>query len=291
MNHPDYNSPSELKAFLEQSGMAMQKKFGQNFMINQSAREKIFSLLELKKDELVWEIGPGLGCMTELILSSGANLEVFEIDRGFISILKQFFEQQEKSEQFKIVEGDVLKNWKKAFYENPKKPAKLFGNLPYNIAATFIADTITENVVFEKCVFTVQKEVAQRMAAKKGTENYSAFSVLCQWGYNVKLDLVLGSSSFWPRPTVSSQAVVMTKKENPFSGNPALFVKVVHALFAARRKTIQNNIKPLLPENISAEEFFEKCGISKTERAENLAVEDFIKISDMLSQLKQSDKI
>lgn len=291
MNHPDYNSPSELKAFLEQSGMAMQKKFGQNFMINQSAREKIFSLLELKKDELVWEIGPGLGCMTELILSSGANLEVFEIDRGFISILKQFFEQQEKLEQFKIIEGDVLKNWKKAFYENPQKPAKLFGNLPYNIAATFIADTITENVVFEKCVFTVQKEVAQRMAAKKGTENYSAFSVLCQWGYNVKLDLVLGSSSFWPRPTVSSQAVVMTKKENPFSGNSALFVKVVHALFAARRKTIQNNIKPLLPENISAEEFFEKCGISKTERAENLAVEDFIKISDMLSQLKQSDKI
>ena len=83
----------------------------------------------------------------------------------------------------------------------------------------------------------------------------------------------------------------MTKKENPFSGNSALFVKVVHALFAARRKTIQNNIKPLLPENISAEEFFEKCGISKTERAENLAVEDFIKISDMLSQLKQYDKI
>lgn len=291
MNHPDYNSPSELKAFLEQSGMAMQKKFGQNFMINQSAREKIFSLLELKKDELVWEIGPGLGCMTELILLNGANLEVFEIDRGFISILKQFFEQQEKSRQFKIIEGDVLKNWKKALDENPQKPAKLFGNLPYNIAATFIADTITENVVFEKCVFTIQKEVAQRMAAKKGTENYSAFSVLCQWGYNVKLDLVLGSSSFWPRPTVSSQAVVMTKKEKPFIGNSALFVKVVHALFSARRKTIQNNIKPLLPENISTEEFFEKCGISKTERAENLSVEDFIKISDMLSQLKQSDKI
>ena len=291
MNHPDYNSPSELKAFLEQAGMAMQKKFGQNFMINQSAREKIVSLLELKKDELVWEIGPGLGCMTELILLSGAKLEVFEIDRGFISILKQFFKQQEKSGQFKIVEGDVLKNWKKAFTENPQKPAKLFGNLPYNIAATFIADTITENVVFEKCVFTVQKEVAQRMAAKKGTENYSAFSVLCQWGYNVKLDLVLGSSSFWPRPTVSSQAVIMTKKEKPFSGNSALFVKVVHALFSARRKTIQNNIKPLLAENISAEEFFEKCGISKTERAENLAVEDFIRISDMLSQLKQSDKI
>lgn len=288
MNHPDYNSPSELKTFLEQAGMAMQKKFGQNFMINQSAREKIVSLLELKKDELVWEIGPGLGCMTELILFSGANLEVFEIDRGFISILKQFFEQQKK---FRIIEGDVLKNWKKAFNENLQKPSKLFGNLPYNIAATFIADTITENVVFEKCVFTVQKEVAQRMAAKKGTENYSAFSVLCQWGYNVKLDIVLGSSSFWPRPTVSSQAVVMTKKEKPFSGNSALFVKVVHALFSARRKTIQNNIKSLLPENISAENFFEKCGISKSERAENLSVEDFIRISDMLSQVKQYDKM
>lgn len=291
MNHPDYNSPSELKSFLEQAGMAMQKKFGQNFMINQSARKKIIALLKLNRGELVWEIGPGLGCMTELILSSGANLDVFEIDRGFISFLKKFFEQQEKSGQFKIVEGDVLKNWKKTLNANSQKPEKLFGNLPYNIAATFIADTITENIVFEKCVFTVQKEVAQRMAAKKGTENYSAFSVLCQWGYDVKLDLVLGSSSFWPRPAVSSQAVVMTKKEKPFSENSALFVSAVHALFSARRKTVQNNIKPLLPCEISAEEFFEKCGIPKTERAENLAVEDFVRIADVLSLLKQSDKM
>ncbi|MGN0728276.1 16S rRNA (adenine(1518)-N(6)/adenine(1519)-N(6))-dimethyltransferase RsmA [Treponema sp.] len=291
MNHPDYNSPSELKAFLEQAGMAMQKKFGQNFMINPSAREKIIELLEPQKGDLVWEIGPGLGCMTEAILASGASLVSFEIDRGFASFLHQFFSSSEKTGQFKISEGDVLKNWKGEFFGAERRPAKLFGNLPYNIAATFIADTITERAVFDRCVFTVQREVAQRMAAKRGTEQYSAFSVLCQWNYNVKPSLVLGSSSFWPRPSVSSQAVVMTKKENLFTGDSSLFPKTVHALFSARRKTVQNNIKPLLPPGISAESFLEKCGIPKNERAENLSVEDFAGISQQLSQLCQSDRI
>lgn len=287
MNHPDYNSPAELKNFLEENGLAMQKKFGQNFMINGDARKRIVDSLELCQEEAVWEVGPGLGCMTEEIMNRGAGITVFEIDRGFINLLHQFFEEKEKCGKFRIVEGDVLKNWKKEFESVEKKPSKLFGNLPYNIAATFIADTITDGIIFNRCVFTVQKEVTQRIVAKAGSENYSAFSVLCQFAYDVKSGIELGAGNFWPRPNVASQSVVMTKKEKSFDCKSSSdFVKLVHALFSARRKTVLNNIKPILPPSISADEFFEKAGISKSERAENLTVADFVKLSNILTSAK-----
>ncbi len=287
MNHPDYNSPSALKAFLDQNGMAMQKKFGQNFMINSSARKKIVSLLDPQPEELIWEIGPGLGCMTEEILNCGAKLTVFEIDCGFIKMLHQFFEEEEKTSRFKIVEGDVLKNWKKEFDAQEKinlVPAKLSGNLPYNIAATFIAETVAENLIFEKCSFTVQKEVAQRMAALPCTENYSAFSVLMQWAYDVKPGLELSPGNFWPRPNVVSQNVILEKKKNPYvCKNPKIFLRLVHALFSSRRKTIFNNIKPLLQKNMNADEIFIQSGIEKSKRAEELCVQDFINLSDVFA--------
>lgn len=292
MEHPDYNSPVELKNFLDEHGFAMQKKFGQNFMVNGDARRKIIDELAPAENELIWEVGPGLGCMTEEIMNRGAIVNAFEIDKGFISLLHQFFEDREKNGKFSITEGDVLKTWKKQYAASAAKPSKLFGNLPYNIAATFIAETITEGLFFDKCVFTVQKEVTERIAAASGTENYSAFSVLCQWGYDVKKGIVLSSGNFWPRPNVASQAVTLTKKEVPLvCRDNKLFVRVVHALFASRRKTLFNNIKPLLLKGMDGEEIFAKCGISKNERAENLSVQQFIAITDVLSESLSSAKI
>lgn len=292
MKHPDYNSSSSLKAFLDKHGFAMQKKFGQNFMINQDARKKIIDELDPKENELIWEVGPGLGCMTEEIMNRGAKINVFEIDKGFISLLHQFFEEQESQNKFKIIEGDVLKTWKNHYNSSSEKPIKLFGNLPYNIAATFIADTIVEGISFNKCVFTVQKEVAQRVVATPGTENYSTFSVLCQWGYDVRKGIVLSSANFWPRPNVASQVFSLVKKEKPIvCKDNKLFVQVVHALFSSRRKTLLNNIKPLLRNGINAEEILEKSAINKMERAENLNVEQFVKITDVLSDYLCSDKI
>ena len=112
LKHPDYNSSSEIKTFLENKGLAMQKKFGQNFLINENARKKIIDSLDVNDSTTVWEVGPGLGCMTEEILSRGANLTCFEIDKGFASCVKQFFEDYSVKEKFSLVEGDVLKTWK-----------------------------------------------------------------------------------------------------------------------------------------------------------------------------------
>ena len=244
--HPDYNSPSEIKNFLESNGLAMQKKFGQNFLINENARKRIIDALDITENSSVWEVGPGLGCMTEEILLRGASLTAFEIDRGFAECLKNFFDSY--AEKFSLVEGDVLKTWKKeraAFSEKTGKenPDRFFGNLPYNIAATLIADTIENQVRFDKCVFTVQKEVAKRMTAKPGTEDYSSFSVLCSWAYDINNVIDLAGTNFWPKPNVDSRAVLFTKKEGfPDCENPKLFCKMQRSLFSSRRKNVKNNL-------------------------------------------------
>lgn len=279
---PDYNSPLALKAFLDENGMTMQKKFGQNFLVNETARKKIVDALDVQKDTKVWEVGPGLGSMTSEILERGAKLAAFEIDHGFARLLRQFFEDYSEKKYFELVEGDVLKTWKKYYDENGIAD-RFFGNLPYNVAATIIADTINEGVRFEKIVVTVQKEVAQRMAAKAGTENYSSFSVLCQWAYEIKNVLDLAGGNFWPVPNVASRAVLMTKRDDfPRCENPKLFMKMIRQLFSSRRKTIRNNMLKLAsPENV--DKTLEAAGISANERAENLSVDALLKLSDCLN--------
>lgn len=287
MNHPDYNSSSILKAILEEKGFSMQKKFGQNFLINPDARKKLIDTLDINENSTVWEIGPGLGSMTSEILSRGADLTVFEIDKGFISLITQYFEEENKNGKFRIIEGDAIKNWKKYIKES-KFPDRFFGNLPYNIAATLIADTIEAQCRFDKCVFTIQTEVAQRMTAKPGTDDYSSFSVLCQWAYDIKNILDLSGSNFWPKPNVGSRAVLMTKKENfPCCENPELFVKMQRALFSSRRKTVRNNLSQFLKSNEKCLKALEAARIDPMKRAEVLSLEEMLNLSDVINNLEK----
>lgn len=284
MEHPDYNSPQALKLFMEEQNMAMQKKFGQNFLINENARKKLIDFLDVKEGTTVWEVGPGLGSMTSELLERGTNLTVFEIDHGFARLLPQFFEKYVADKKFSLVEGDVLKTWNN---EVQKKgvPERFFGNLPYNVAATIIADTINKGIRFEKCVFTIQKEVALRMTAQCGSEDYSSFSVLCQWAYDIKNVVDLAGGNFWPKPNVLSRGVLFTKKEDfPRCQNPELFMKMLRGLFALRRKTVKNNLSKIFPLEVCLEAF-EKSGISFQERAENLDLEKLLLLSDNLNSI------
>lgn len=290
MQHPDYNSPIALKNFMDENNMAMQKKFGQNFLVNADARKKLIDVLDVKPGMKVWEVGPGLGSMTSGLLERGVNLTVFEIDHGFARLLTQFFEEYANSGNFSLVEGDVLKTWPKFAKENDI-PERFFGNLPYNVAATIIADTITKGFRFDKAVFTIQREVGQRMNAKPGTEDYSSFSVLCQWAYDVKPVMDLAGGNFWPVPNVASRAVLMTKKEDfPKCENPELFRKMVRQIFALRRKTLRNNLSRFVKAEI-CDEALKIAGIEPSIRAENLSVEDLLKLSDALNSVIEKTKM
>ena len=284
MTHPDYNSAAELKQVLDANGFSMQKKFGQNFLINQQARNKLIDALDIQEGTKVWEVGPGLGAMTSGLLEKGADLTVFEIDRGFISLISQYFDDYSKKGKFRIVEGDVLKNWYGQTQEGTVLPQRFFGNLPYNIAASIVADTIEKGIRFERCVFTVQKEVAVRMAAKPGDADYSSLSVLCNWAYDVKNLIDLSGSNFWPKPNVDSRAVIFTKKEDfPRCTNPKLFIKIQRALFSSRRKTVRNNLQGFLNNNEKTMLCLEKAGIDPMLRAEVLTIEQMLKLSDVIA--------
>jgi 16S rRNA (adenine1518-N6/adenine1519-N6)-dimethyltransferase len=264
----------------------MRKQLGQNFLINRDARKRLLDALEFRPGDKVWEIGPGLGAMTEGLLDRGAELTAFEIDYGFSKVLNEFFAlplRKEGSPSFTLISGDVLKTWRKA-----EAAPFLLGNLPYNIAAAILGDLIEKDRFFTRIVVTVQREVAQRMIAGPGSKNYSSFSVLCASAYTLKPLMVLKGPSFYPAPRVDSQGVLLSLRTdiNP-ALYPPLFRPLVRGLFASRRKTIKNNLQSFLNSGILkkngknpaagelAAEALKQCGIAPNERAENLGIPEF----------------
>ena len=283
MKLPDYNAPSALAAVLDEHGFGMQKKFGQNFLINAHIRQELISALGLSAGTTVWEVGPGLGSMTSLLLESGADLTVFEIDRGFVQLLTSYFGSYHS---FHLIEGDVLKTWKAEYQRHA--PKAFFGNLPYNIAAKLIAATIEAECFFDRMVITVQKEVGLRMTAAPGSADYSSFSVLCQWAYDVEPIRDIAPAAFWPKPNVESRALRFTKKQSPQPvRDTRLFLSLVRGLFSARRKTAKNNLSTILAargkKTLSAESLLKAAEIDPSARAESLTVYDFIRLSDTLA--------
>ena len=297
MDSLDYNSPAALKAFLEARGMAMQKKFGQNFLVNPAVRSKLIELLGAGLHDAVWEVGPGLGAMTSLLLERGCKVTAFEIDRGFSAVLRELLGA---SKNFALIEGDALKTWRNAAASvqgnaaqaGEEKTPLFFGNLPYNIAAALIADFIKGDLIFPRAAVTVQREVAERIAASPKSRAYSSFSVICSRFYDCSIKFDIAAGNFWPRPNVTSSAVLMLKKELPAPcKDDALFFAVVRALFSSRRKTVKNTFSAWIASRLKGNELqaqsvglarlaLKQAGIAETERPENPPAEAFCALAD-----------
>lgn len=284
-NLPNYDSPAAINAFLRERGLAPQKRFGQNFLIRRDAREKLAGALSPSKDSTIWEIGAGLGAMTAILLDGGARVKAFEVDNGFCRVLTELFSD---SKNFSLVEGDALKTWK-----GEGGAEFLAGNLPYNIAAHLIGGFIENGLFFKRMVITVQRETALRMAAKPGSADYSSFSVLCSSAYSVKHVIALKRDCFYPVPNVDSSGLCLDLKDSAQRKEyTPQFYRMVRALFASRRKTLKNNLLTFIKstrvksgdaaENICAE-LLRATDINPAERAENLACDDFLRLSNALS--------
>lgn len=307
---PDYNSPSQLKELLGTLGFSMQKKFGQNFLINGQIRSQLISMLNLEAEKndgkgdfpaktpageprsgqtvkpcTVWEIGAGLGAMTQMLLNSGVFLTAFEIDKGFASLLESFFGARRN---FKLIQGDVQKTWRKEITESGM-PDIIFGNIPYNISLEFIAAIVESPFVFKTMLFTVQKEAALRVTAERGNKNYTALSVLCARAYGCKIVKIIPPSAFWPRPHVESAALLFTPKNDLTEyKSSAIFTKLVKALFSSRRKTIKNNLNEWLKTRglgRCTETVLQEAKLDGNLRAETLSLYDFLLLSDIVSDV------
>ena len=279
----NYDSPVEIDRILKANGLAMTKKFGQNFLISCPMREKLVSLMEVESGMKVWEIGPGLGAITHMLLRDGVNLTAFEIDHGFVKILnEQAFNDEEN---FTLVEGDALKTlFRKRLLPLPER---IIGNLPYNVGSVIIAKLIEQSYLPPMMIFTLQKEVVDRMVGKVGSESYSSFSVLTQIDYENTLSLKLSRGCFWPQPNVDSAVVVMKRREHSLVPDEyrETFLTLLRAIFQQRRKTVRNNLQSSLYGN-SGKDFVElvlrQSGLDGSERAEVLPVEKIVEMAEVI---------
>ena len=283
----NYDSPKEIERVLSEKGLAMTKKFGQNFLVSPSGREKLVKLMELAEGMKVWEIGPGLGAITHMILKENVDLYSFEIDHGFASLLSGPAFGDES--RFTLVEGDALKTlFKKRLLPLPDR---IVGNLPYNVGSVMIAKLIENSYLPPLMVFTLQKEVVDRMTAKTGEDDYSSFSVLTQIDYENKLMLKLPRGCFWPQPNVDSAVVVMKRREKSLVDDTLrpVFIPLLRDIFQQRRKTIRNNLNSSEYGNLGkdkVEEILSLSGLSGNERAEALSWDSLIKLSESAKEIK-----
>jgi len=280
----DYTSTSAISKIMNENGLSMSKKFGQNFLVNSQALDRISQEAHLEKNTSVWEVGPGLGALTTRLVSAGCNVTAFEIDHGFCRILREQAFTQDKN--FTLVEGDALKNWKSVFEKNGT-PDAIVANLPYNVGSVFIASLIENRCLPKTMIFTLQSEVVQRICSGIGDEQYSGFSILTSIDYENREVMKLKSGCFWPAPNVDSSVVKMTKRDNSLVSEEDApdFIHIVRVLFSQRRKTVKNNLKALGKNSTQIDEALEKANVLPTERAEKLTI---TQISALVKELKKS---
>lgn len=277
----NYGSSTEIAALLERKSLAMSKKFGQNFLFSNEARSRIVSLLGAPSGSCVWEIGPGAGSITSLLLKSGVKLTAFEIDHGFCALLRQ--EAFKDEENFILVEGDALKT----LFMNESRPDYICGNLPYNVGSVIIARLIENSILPSRMVFTLQKEVVERMCARPGDEQYSSFSILTQADYENTLAFCISRNCFYPKPNVDSAVVLMTKRSEsliPSELRP-FFLPFIRQVFSQRRKTVRNNLSAFSRPEL--EKAFSSSGLSGNERAEALSFDQLVSLASALEKVRQ----
>ena len=267
---------------------AFQKKFGQNFLIDDHVITKIINAAEITKDDLVLEIGPGIGTMTQYLAESAGKVIAVEIDKNLIPILGETLAEYDN---VTIINEDILKLDINRLVEeeNDGKPIKVVANLPYYITTPIIMGLFESHVPLQSITVMVQKEVADRMQVGPGSKDYGALSLAVQYYAKPYIAANVPPNCFIPRPGVGSAVIRLTRYEEPpvMVKDESLMFKLIRASFNQRRKTLQNGIanSPELPySKAQVEKALEKMGLAANVRGESLTLAEFAKLSDIISE-------
>jgi 16S rRNA (adenine1518-N6/adenine1519-N6)-dimethyltransferase len=270
------------RAQLARWGLRPKKHFGQNFLTDAGAAQRIARLCasESQAGLSVLEIGAGTGALTHALLEAGADVTALEIDRDLVDVLKA----REDLGAARVVEADAM-TFDYAAYAGGK-PWRVAGNLPYNVATPLIVGLVEMERGPETLTVMIQKDVADRLAAGPGTKAYGSLSVAVQYAMHVERAFTLGPNAFYPAPKVRSTVVHLVRRAEPAARtrDVALFRKVVRGAFAYRRKTLANSL--LLALGFERERVIralEACALAPEERGERLSLDDFARLADALA--------
>lgn len=280
-----------MKPLLQEHGFHFSKAKGQNFLISSWVPERI--ALESGVDETVGvlEIGPGIGPLTQQLCKRAGKVCAVEVDERLKPILQLTVGEFQNLE---ILWGDVLKQDIPALVKEkfPGLKPMACANLPYYITSPILT-ALLEAECFQAVTVMVQKEVAQRIAAKPGTADYSAFSVFCQYYAEPELLFDVPAGCFLPQPKVTSAVITLrTREQRPWEVlDQAVFFRTVRASFAMRRKKLQNGLASGFPElgKAGAGEVISACGLSENVRGETLDIPAFAAIANEIVRRKQHD--
>lgn len=267
---------------LERHGLYTKHRLGQNFLISDGVVGRILGLAELSADDVVLEVGPGIGTLTVALLGTGARVVAVEADRTLAPVLAETCGPtavETEDERFSVVWGDALQAVPDAVLELAS-PTKLVSNLPYQVAATIILQAFQSLPTLARAVVMVQREVADRICALPGTKEYG--------GYTAKLALLgqvtgrfeVGHGCFFPPPRVESAVVRIDRvaRTDCRASELVQVADVIDAAFAQRRKTIRNSMAARGYEKGALDAAFAEAGIAPTCRAETLAPADFVRL-------------
>ena len=282
-------NPKNTIEIIQKYEFAFQKKFGQNFLIDTRVLDKIINAAGLTKEDMVLEIGPGIGTMTQYLAEAAREVVAVEIDNNLIPILRETLKDYEN---ITIINNDILKVDIKELAEshNGNRPIKVVANLPYYITTPIIMGLFESNVPIDNITVMVQKEVAERMQAKPGTKDYGALSLAVQYYAEPYIVANVPPNCFIPRPNVGSAVIRLTRHQNPpvQVKDAGLMFTLIRASFNQRRKTLQNGLYNS-PELFYTKEqiawAIEQLGVSVQIRGEALTLEQFGRLSDIFSSI------
>lgn len=288
MKEPTLGNPQNTIAVLQKYNFSFQKKFGQNFLIDTHVLDKIIRSAEITKEDMVVEIGPGIGTMTQYLACAAGKVAAIEIDKALIPILEDTLEGYENVQ---VINDDVLKVdiAKLAEEENGGRPIKVVANLPYYITTPIIMGLFENHVPLKSITVMVQKEVADRMQVGPGTKDYGALSLAVQYYAKPYIVANVPPNCFMPRPKVGSAVIRLERYDEPpvQVEDEKLMFRIIRASFNQRRKTLANGLKNSPELQFSKEEIekaIEGIGKSVSVRGEALTLEEFAVLSNLLCE-------
>ena len=279
-------TPTKTAEIVSRHNFMFRKKFGQNFLVDMSMLEKIVDSAEVTKDDIVLEIGPGIGTMTQALAERAGKVIAIEIDTALIPILKETLQDYDN---VTVINEDILKLDIDALSkENGGKPFKVVANLPYYITTPIIMALLEGTAPIASITIMVQKEVAERMQVGPGTKDYGALSLAVQFYARPELVCTVPPECFMPRPKVASAVICLKLYETPpvEVKEPALMFKLIRASFNQRRKTLANGLTGDPSLGLSRDQVtaaLSRMGLPEMVRGETLTLEQFAQLADQLA--------